>query len=302
MDFAPLSRSSIVTPHWKRYAHAIGSVLALLGVGFVIRQLIHYGSSVDLSAIPVGEWVALAALVVLGVGMNASLGIAWRVALRDSEVYVRLPWAIGTYSLTHVARYVPGNVFHYAGRQVVGVAAGLPGRALVRAAVVEVILVSISGALISLFAVPLVLPELQGATWQLLVLVVIGAVGTLLYRLRGRDVAKAFGLYMSYLTASAVTFLLVVAVHAPQDTPAAYEGVAICAAYVVAWLVGMLTPGAPAGLGVRELVVLFLLGKVMDTPTLLFAVLATRAIAIIADTIAWLMGLALRHYHQRVRA
>lgn len=302
MDCTALPRSVVVTPRWKRYAHGAGSVLALIGVAFVIRQLLQYGSSVDLTILPAGEWVMLAAMVVLGVGMNASLGIAWRVALRDNGVHVSLPWAVGTYALTHVARYVPGNVFHYAGRQVVGVAAGLPGRALIRAAVIEVILVSISGALISLFAVPLVLPELQGWIWRILVIVLIGAVAALLYRLRGRDVAKAFGLYLFYLTLSALTFLVVVAVHVPHHTSPGYGWTAVCGAYVAAWLVGMVTPGAPAGLGVRELVVLFLLGKSMDAPTLLFAVLATRAIAIIADTIAWLMGLALRRYHQELHA
>lgn len=301
MDLAALPRSLVVTPRWKRYAHGVGSVLALIGVAFVIRQLLRYGSSVDFAALPVGEWVTLAAMVALGVGMNASLGIAWRAALRDSDVHVSLCWAVSTYAITHVARYVPGNVFHYAGRQVVGVAAGLPGRALVRAAVIEVILVSLSGALISLLAAPLVLPELQGAIWQLLVLVLIGCAGALLYRLRGRDIAKVFGLYLFYLALSALTFLVVVAVHAPHGAMAG-SWIAVCAAYVAAWLVGMLTPGAPAGLGVRELIVLFLLGKSMDTPTLLFAVLATRAIAIFADTIAWLMGLAMRHYHQELHA
>lgn len=300
MDLAALSRSLLVTQHWKRYAHGVGSVLAIVGVAFVIRQLLRYGSSVDLDALPLSEWLTLTAMVVVGVGMNASLGIAWRSALRASDVHVSRGWAVSTYSLTHVARYVPGNVFHYAGRQMVGVAAGISGRALMRAAATEVILVSIAGALIGLFAVPLALPQLQGSTWQVLVATLIAIVGGGLYWVQGRDIAQVFGIYLFYLTLSAISFLVVVAIHAPQDTIAGHGWVAVCSAYVAAWLVGMLTPGAPAGLGVRELVVLFLLGQSMDSPTLLFALLATRVIAIIADTLAWLMGLALRHCYQEV--
>jgi hypothetical protein len=302
MDLVALPHSLFVTSRWKRYAHGVGSVLALIGVAFVVRQLVHYGSSVELAALPMSEWVTMSAMVFLGVGMNASLGAAWRVALRASDVHVGLPWAVATYAATHIARYVPGNVFHYAGRHAVGVAAGLPGRALVRAAVTEIVLVSISGAFISLLAAPLILPAFQGPLWQLSVIALTGVAGGLLYRLRGREIATAFVLYLTYLTLSAMTFLVVVAIHAPQGSMTGHAWIAICAAYVAAWLIGMLTPGAPAGLGVRELVVLFLLGKSMDASTLLFAVLATRAIAIIADTMAWLAALALRHYHQEPRA
>src|SRR4051812_36078213 len=137
--------------HWKRFAHGAGTVLALVGIVFVVVQLRRYGASVDLGRVPPREWLALACLVVLGGGMNGCLGMAWWNALSSGGSAVRKRWAVATYAMTHVARYVPGNVFHYAGRQAVGMAAGLPGRTLVRASLLELAFVSVAGGLLSLF-------------------------------------------------------------------------------------------------------------------------------------------------------
>ncbi|MGA7440009.1 MAG: hypothetical protein WBW32_17945, partial [Luteibacter sp.] len=105
---------------WKRFAHIAGTVLALVGIVFVVIQLRRYGASVDLGGISPGEWMTLAALVALGVVMNGCLGLAWRAALADAGSPIPARWAVATYAMTHIARYVPGNIFHYAGRQAVG--------------------------------------------------------------------------------------------------------------------------------------------------------------------------------------
>ena len=59
----------------------------------------------------------------------------------------------------------------------------------------------------------------------------------------------------------------------------------LCGAYVIAWLAGLVTPGAPAGIGVREAVLLFLLGNVLPHADLLLAVLIGRMVTVFGDTI-----------------
>jgi len=285
---------SIRKARWKRFANLAGAALALIGLTFVVIQLRRYGASVDTANVSPGEWMSLCGLILVGVGMNACLGVAWRSALADGGAPVSMRWGIATYALTHVARYVPGNIFHYAGRQAVGMAAGLSARSLARASLLELALVAMAGALLSLLALPLVFPLLMGYAWIAFVVLLLGSAIWVVYRTLGRALTSAFMLYLLYLSLSGTTFLVVVLVHAPHDAEAGHYWIALCAAYVAAWLIGMLTPGAPAGLGVREIVILFLLQGSMDAATLLFAVLATRVIAIGADTAAWVVGCALR--------
>ena len=59
---------------------------------------------------------------------------------------------------------------------------------------------------------------------------------------------------------------------------------AACGAYTAAWLAGFVTPGAPAGLGVRELVLVFLLDGHAAEPDLLPAVVLSRVVTVLGDT------------------
>ncbi|RJP38308.1 MAG: hypothetical protein C4548_13300, partial [Desulfobacteraceae bacterium] len=67
----------------------------------------------------------------------------------------------------------------------------------------------------------------------------------------------------------------------------------LAGAYVLAWLAGFLTPGAPAGLGVRELVLASLLAGLASIPSILFTVLMSRAITAIGDLLFFVAGQAL---------
>lgn len=59
----------------------------------------------------------------------------------------------------------------------------------------------------------------------------------------------------------------------------------ICGAFIVAWLVGLVTPGAPAGIGVRELVLLGLLKGFASESDLLLAILLSRLITVGGDVL-----------------
>jgi hypothetical protein len=65
--------------------------------------------------------------------------------------------------------------------------------------------------------------------------------------------------------------------------------VACGGAYVVAWLAGLLTPGSPAGMGVREIALLALLGSRFAEADLLMAVVVSRGITLAGDVgfFAW---------------
>lgn len=67
----------------------------------------------------------------------------------------------------------------------------------------------------------------------------------------------------------------------------------ICSAYVIAWLAGAITPGAPAGIGIREVVMFALLQPVVGESDLLVAIVLNRAITAGGDTLFYFFALAL---------
>jgi glycosyltransferase 2 family protein len=71
----------------------------------------------------------------------------------------------------------------------------------------------------------------------------------------------------------------------------------LISAYVASWFIGFITPGAPAGLGVKEAVLLGLLNNVVpDEAVLAAAVLLSRGMNILSDLLYFLVlhGLNLR--------
>jgi hypothetical protein len=67
----------------------------------------------------------------------------------------------------------------------------------------------------------------------------------------------------------------------------------ICSAYIIAWLAGAITPGAPAGIGIREVVMFALLQSLVAGSDLLVAIVLNRAITAGGDTLFYFFALAL---------
>ena len=65
---------------------------------------------------------------------------------------------------------------------------------------------------------------------------------------------------------------------------------ALCGAYVLAWLAGFITPGTPAGVGVREIVLLFLLRGQIEQADLLLAIVLGRVVTVIGDLLYFIMA------------
>jgi len=98
-----------------------------------LRGCLFYGSLAfvahvvirNLGSLPAGVWSVrfLLALTVLGVsyGMLIILiAVAWGSFLHALGVVASWPEIIVVYGKTNLAKYLPGNVFHFAGRQLVG--------------------------------------------------------------------------------------------------------------------------------------------------------------------------------------
>ncbi|WNL45533.1 hypothetical protein RKE25_19290 [Dyella sp. BiH032] len=282
---------------WKRAAHIAGGLLAAGGGAFMLMRLHEQAGALDLSRISTSQWWGLATLLIVNVAMLALLAIGWRQALLGWGAEVSPRWALATYGRTQLARYVPGNIFHFAGRQLIGMSCGIPAGALIKASATELALLVTSGCLLGGLAAPLY------ATWApslvtMAAFLTIPIVASVLWRMSGKVVMQAFLAYLAYMALSALVFLGILFLHAPPGSIHG-EWIALGGAYVVGWLVGVVTPGAPAGLGVREMVLLVLLRGQVDGDLLLFSVLMTRVLAVLADVFCFVLAAVMRPNAER---
>ena len=67
----------------------------------------------------------------------------------------------------------------------------------------------------------------------------------------------------------------------------------IFSAYAIAWLAGAITRGAPAGIGIREVVMFSLLQTVVAETDLLLAIVLNRAITAGDDSLFYLFATVL---------
>ena len=145
----------------RRALHIFGSFLGIAGVIFVIIKLNVYADQLDFSRFNFCDWGLMSVFSVIYGVANVLLGFAWFDLLVFLGVgAVSRRWAVKVYGLSQLAKYVPGNIFHLAGRQAYGMAAGIPAIPLAKSSALELGLIAAVGGLFSILLVPIVFPEL----------------------------------------------------------------------------------------------------------------------------------------------
>ncbi|MEO7322804.1 MAG: hypothetical protein ABIW48_08990 [Burkholderiales bacterium] len=264
-------------------------------------------------------------LILLAIGLSLVYGLllfilfaSWFYTLRqNSPARVSARAGAYVYAVSNIAKYLPGNVFHFAGRQILGARLGWSHAAIVRATLLEIAAIVIVVSLIILvvglssggdaFARMLFGDTSPlGRYWRnaAIALLIAGAFAFALLcrlqlpkRLFGVS-AKAILVVLCLVTMFFVLYALlaIVFVHGLPTAISAPPWPTLVIAYLLAWLAGFVVPGAPGGLGVRESVLLLLLSaNVPDSQALALALgLGMRFVSTLGDALcaglAYLLG------------
>jgi len=268
---------------WRKWLNRGGAILGVASLVFVLMRLNKYAGQIDFSSFNAAVWTKVILLAASYGLANTLLGLAWLHILSFLQITTSRGWALRTYGVSQLAKYVPGNIFQFAGRQALGLAAGMPGWALAKSAVWELGLVALSGALIASMALPLLWP-LVSLGFALLVFLTILSLFEISARYwLGPSMALAMICQVLFLMISGLVFVGTLSLVTDGNALEIELLLPFMSGYVVAWLAGFLTPGAPAGIGVRELVLLVLFGARVHEANLLLAVVLNRMITSAGD-------------------
>jgi hypothetical protein len=230
------------------------------------------------------------------VAISACLGLAWAGLVQGfsgTPVARRNLWRV--YARIQVSRYLPGNTFQL-GRHVFARSVGVGHTTLVASALVEAVVMIAAAAMLALAGLPrLAVPEIVPTTPMLATLVGIGLLTVALVliftaRLRpllnlpgrhGSAMIRALGIGILAFVAGG---LILAALLAAQGRDLGLDDLGgLVAAFALSWLTGFLAPAAPEGVGVREAVLVTLLGGTDSAPEQVVAVVLLRVVFVCGD-------------------
>jgi uncharacterized membrane protein YbhN (UPF0104 family) len=301
-----------VTPAWRRMlgralhvlesrAFKLGFVAAMvaLGVWAVVKQWAEFKSGLD----RIGPTAGLLALVCVIVGLLLNLQV-WRGLLGASGSPLRPRAASRVYFIGQLGKYVPGSVWPVLAQMELGRAYKVPRERSATSAMIAMTIGLASGLLATLIGLPFMEGEEGGATgtywWAFLFIPVLlvclhpRILNPVLCRglrmigrpaperpLTLRTVLIAIGVNMLAWFANGLQ-IWVMAVR--LGAHGGHVVLVSVAAYAFAWCVGFLIVLAPAGAGVREVILVATLTPVVGSYGMATAIaLVSRLVTVVAD-------------------
>lgn len=273
--------------------HLAGNILAVAGIVFVGIKVWGYAGEIDLARLTPALWGTIAGLAIVYGCANLLLAFGWQSLLAQLGRQEDTFWCIRAYGLSQIAKYVPGNVFQFAGRQAMGMSRGISGWVLARSSLWELALLCISGSLFSVLVFPAFYPGYP-VSWAWILFLLLGASSVLLTgRVVGRYAAQALLMYLVFLVVSGAVFVVIIDLISAVSV-AGFDFAFLAGAFVIAWLIGLVTPGAPAGVGVREAVLAIVLNNNFPMQDILIAVLLGRLVTVSGDVLFCIVASRLR--------
>lgn len=285
--------------HRLAASRALRVGVALLAVVLGVLAIADRWTAVRRAAAELSPLALLAAYAAVLVGLAASMQ-SWRALLADLGSPLPVRPAARIFFLGQLGKYLPGSVWTVVGQMELGRDIGVPRR---RAATVALLAIAVSltvGLTLAAATLPVLAPSAAGRFWPALAVVPLAGAA----------------LHPRFLNA-AITRLLRLAGQAPPERPLSGRGVATATgwalagwlgfglqaaalsadlgadgprsvglavgAFALAWTLGFLVVVAPAGLGVREAVLVASLGVVLPAAATLVVALVSRVLMTLGD-------------------
>lgn len=271
----------------KKSLTLLGKLLGILGLAFVIYTLFQeytWQTFIEKfsSILPLVPFLLLLNILSILLGIYA-----WHLML--------LQYAKGTFAFftsyyyfgkTEIAKYLPGNVFHFIGRQAIASKVGITQSQMAKTSVLFSLLLLVGTVIAS--TVTALLAKGIPLYIQLLMLLatVISSVGTLLlYKSFPLSTKIKMNLLFSLSVLLQGIMLASIVAYQSQhfESGLFFQTVSI---YIVSWLIGFITPGASGGLGIREgtfIAIGSFLHLSLPTEVIVFSVLLVRLVNIFVD-------------------
>lgn len=304
-----MERKQIILQKLKKVITMLGKLLTTLSVIFVIYSL--YKTDIDWGCFsnPYIICLYILGLSFFVVFYNCINSYVWKMYVEFfSGKKAPTPKVVGIYLKSNVAKYLPGNVIQYVGRNVLGKKLEIGQKSIIMATIAELLSI-ICGNIFFAFIMSLQnTKNVIGWLWSehnlrekisifivLAILIIIICICCIIKYGYWEKISVylkkellllltvAFSLYFVVFLVSALVLWCITYI---LNIDLSYVDVA--SANALSWLAGYIVPGAPGGIGIREVVLVWLLeAKCLPELIMLTAVLV-RICSIIGDFLSFL--------------
>ena len=249
----------------------------------------------------------VAFVIILGGSMVLPTNYARLIHLvsntKNHKTFIKV---VSVYCKTQIFKYLPGNVFHFVGRQLFLKELYFRQSDIANTTLGEILGLSSSATLICIILGRNELEQLISNNnlisdtklfLGILAGLIISVSTWLVYFLKKRNITISpirivlTGVfYTVYFLATSVALWIVLRAF---EIDASFGNTTII--FVLAWLIGFVTPGASAGIGLREATI-FTLGNYLLGENLSLAAMILRLLTVMADVGQWIIGYYLEKY------
>lgn len=285
--------------HLKRAISLLGKTLGILGLVFVLYKLSQEYTLDSFFQQLSFVYRSLPLLFLLN-AVSTLLGIyAWHIMLLN---YAKTPFSYKTsyyyFAKTEIAKYLPGNIFHFVGRQALASQIGITQAQMAKISLLFSLLLLTSTIITStLFIflsanIPLYILTLMGLSCMIIVIISV-----YIYPSFPLKEKLTMNILLSLSVAlQGLMIGIIIAIQSDHISAGVFfECISI---YILSWLIGFITPGASGGLGIREgtfIAIATFLHLSVSSDVIVFSVLLVRFINILIDIGMYLSTLVLKN-------
>jgi hypothetical protein len=280
---------------YRNVVRSLFTIAALFAIIFIIREFMVQWPMISQWRLSSYDLLILALVaIVYGISLFF-LAEAWHRLLHAFHPNcVNRRMSYGIYAKTQVAKYLPGNILHLAGRNIMVSSDAIGHRSLLKITFLEILLM-VSAALIT--ACSGIAPHLANIYGQSIFIIngmFICAVVILIYSVlwampghlieRAKQVGWCLGFMLIFFCIYGGIFLIISCLIGLQVSIASFSSAPL------SWVVGFVTPGAPGGVGTREFSLFFLLRDISVEAQLLIAMAFFRIVTLLGDIVCLGVG------------
>lgn len=298
----------------KKLVKQIGKLLSLLAIGFIVYKF----SQIDFNYKEVinGTNILICiGLLLLQVFVIVTACFPWMnfvEILTDKKV--GFTKAMVVFTKANIFKYVPGNVFQYVARNELAIVSKVSHFDVVMATILDTtlsLIVAFVLALVCLRESAIEYINNSGiANKKMLLILLIGLIIIIIIsiilcrkffrnkfrlyigRFNARNAARLLKIFAYYIfnnVINCVIFYIIVAVIF-QENNSVDMVYRLLGSFVFSLIIGMITPGASGGIGIRESVMLFITEGAFDSDVIISSMVLLRIISIVGDIAAFFVG------------
>jgi len=299
----------------------ISFLVFLVAIFFYLALLWSYKEKVPNINVNVLTISLLALTILLSAFMVVLGGVIWLLLLRDHDFSVTPTLVIGLFLISQFGKYLPGNIGQYVGRVLLAQRAGIAIPVTLNTMIVEMMWGVASGSGLALLSIYFFIDAndpgigLIPGKFELFLFVILllalpwlgihfvnSYIPNLAKWLTKNDLIPlpkvSTAIIVSTLCFTSFFIMGLILKIQAQFFFGITEGSVfeLTCLFAIAWLAGYLAPGAPAGLGVREAMMVLLLSPVLGSGAAVGLGVTLRLTTTVGDSLAFALGVLVRKF------